>query len=130
MLSLVFLFKPSPLVALNEALVLHYAALGSEIYGFNPGMIKTGIRDSVRGGGLLGAALEAAINLFNPSAAQYAATILPLLTSPDLSLHRGAMFGQKGQAILPSRELVEDPEAVGRWIEAADALAKKALSSK
>ena len=35
----------------TEAIVLHYAAKGKEIYGCNPGLIKSNIRDSLHGGG-------------------------------------------------------------------------------
>ena len=117
-------------VALNEALVLHYAAQGTNIYGCNPGLIKTGIRNSMHGGGLrglLGSLMEAAVEVLNPSADEYAKIMLPVMLAPELPHFRGAMFGQKGAAILPSPEL--SPEVVRRWLQAAEKLAAKALAS-
>ena len=74
--------------------------------------------------------MEGAVDLFNPSADDYANTMLPVMTAPDSELphFKGAMFGQKGTAILPSPEL--SPEVVQRWIQAAERLAAKALASK
>ena len=117
-------------VALNEALVHHYAAKGREIYGMNPGLIKTGIRDSLHGGGFLGGLLESVVDLFNPSATAYAAAVLPLYTAPELSQHKGALFSQAGKPILPSPEFASSPALVAKWVAAADALAKQALASK
>ena len=117
-------------VALNEALVLHYAAQGREIYGMNPGLIRTGIRDSLHGGGFLGGLLETVVDLFNPSAAKYAATVLPLYTATELSQNKGAMFSQAGRPILPSPEFASSPALVAKWVAAADALSKQALASK
>jgi NAD(P)-dependent dehydrogenase (short-subunit alcohol dehydrogenase family) len=115
-------------VALNEALVHHLAAQGKEVYGLNPGLIKTGIRDSVHGGGMLGGVLESVINVFNPTADAYVSKLLPVLLSPDLSAHKGIMLGQGAEPILATPEFT--PSTVSEWIGAADALAAKALASK
>ena len=118
-------------VALNEALVLHWAAKGATFAGFNPGLINTGIRDSLHGGGLFGKYLEAFLSVVmrNPSVEQYADQVLWTLTTPDLAKHSGAMFGQRGEPILPSPEFAKQPELVATWIAAADALASKALQA-
>ena len=141
----------------TEAIVLHYAAKGKEIYGCNPGLIKSNIRDSLHGGGtklsidmvitilyalcqiifvvvllsyqghaydtlwlidqltvitiphssdnqhhkigFFGGIMEGLINMFNPSPETYAANMLPLFTAPELSAHKGTMFGQKGTGL-------------------------------
>ena len=116
-------------VALNEALVLHWASKGATVAGFNPGLIKTGIRDSLHGGGLFGQYLESFLSLVmrNPTVEQYAERVLWTLATPDLAKHSGAMFGQSGEPILPSPEFAKEPELVAKWIAAADALAEKAL---
>ena len=46
--------------------------------------------------GFFGGMMEGLINMFNPSADQYAARMLPLFTAPELSAHKGTSFGQKG----------------------------------
>ena len=118
-------------VALNEALVLHWASKGVTTAGFNPGLIKTGIRDSLHGGGVVGQWLESFLSFVmrNPSVEEYADRVLWTFTTPDLAKHSGAMFGQSGSPILPSPEFAEQPELVAKWIAAADALADKALAS-
>lgn len=118
-------------VALNEALVLHWASKGVAVAGYNPGLIKTGIRDSLHGGGLAGRVLESLLSVVmgNPTVEQYVDRILWTLTTPDLAKHSGAMFGQSGAPILPSPEFAKQPELVAKWIAAADALADKALAA-
>jgi NAD(P)-dependent dehydrogenase (short-subunit alcohol dehydrogenase family) len=118
-------------VALNEALVHYLASKGIEAYGLNPGLIKSGIRDSVHGGsgGIMGTILESMIALFNPTAEDYVKKLLPVLLSSDLSLHKGAMFGQNADPIKPSPEFAST-KLVTEWITAADMLATKALAVK
>jgi hypothetical protein len=112
-------------VMLNEALVLHYAALGRKVYGINPGLIPSGIRNPAHGGGALGCCLEACIGCLNPSPAAYAARLLPALLSSDLDAHPGAMLGQGAGPILPTPELT--PEVVAQWVAKGEALAAKAM---
>ena len=116
-------------VAVNEALVFFYASKGVEIYGLNPGLIASGIRDSLHGGGCCGGCLEGIISCFNPSADQYINKLLPVLISPTLSAHRGAFFSQAAKPILPSPEFAATTSAVGPWMAAAEALADKSLSN-
>jgi len=108
-------------VALNEALVHHWAARGLAVAGFNPGLVPTGIRDALHGGGLLGGALERAIGLFNPTPDSYAAGVLHLLSAPEVAARPGLFFGQSGDAIEPSPEFA-DPAVVKAWMDAAAAL--------
>ena len=97
----------------------------AQIYGMNPGLIKTDIRNSMHGGGFIGKMMESVVDLFNPSAQDYANLMLPLMMAPELPKFKGAMFGQKGGAILPSPELT--PVEVAKWMAAAEKLAAKAL---
>ena len=112
-------------VALNEALVHHWAARGLVTAGFNPGLVPTGIRDSMHGGGLLGGLLERAIGLFNPSPDAYAAGLLHLLAAPELAARPGLMFGQAGDVIEPSPEFA-DAAVVAAWMRAAGELVARA----
>ena len=120
-------------VALNEALVHHWSKNGLSISGYNPGLIRSGIRDSMHGGPLayLGTLMESMIALFNPSADEYATKILPLLTAPELMTpaFNGLFFNQSGQPIKGAPEF-NDPSIVSQWIKAADDLVKKADSKR
>jgi hypothetical protein len=51
--------------------------------------------------------LEGVIGLLTPSPAQYARRMTPLLVSPGIEPHSGALFDQKARAILPSEGLTE-----------------------
>jgi hypothetical protein len=60
-----------------------------------------------------------------PSAETYGERITPLLVSPDLEGHSGAMFDSKGQAILPSSKLT-DSAYVQAFLAASEALVSRA----
>lgn len=119
-------------VGANEALVLHLAARertrasGIALFGVNPGLVSTGIRDAIHGGSgsWLGSCLEGAISLFTPSAAKYADTMLPVLFAPGLEAHSGTMFGQNGGAIKPNLEF-DPPGRATEWYDAMEALLKR-----
>lgn len=115
-------------VALNEALVCHWAEKGIHAFGFNPGLIKTDIRKPLTGGGIFGGCLEFFVSLANPSVEDYAQRILPLFVAPELNSINGVMFGQHGGPIHRSSEF-EDPATVKAWIDAAEALSRKALAA-
>jgi NAD(P)-dependent dehydrogenase (short-subunit alcohol dehydrogenase family) len=89
-----FGFTHANTVVLNEAIVHFYAAQGLFIFGLNPGLIKTKIRESLHGGGALGSCLECCLSCCNPSADDYVRRLLPVLLAPALETHTGAMFGQ------------------------------------
>jgi hypothetical protein len=55
----------------------------------------------------------------------YAQRITPLLVSPDLEGHSGAMFDQKGNVILSSPKLA-DASHVKAFISASEALVSRA----
>jgi NAD(P)-dependent dehydrogenase (short-subunit alcohol dehydrogenase family) len=111
-------------VAGNEMLVLE----GSKRYphlnffGLNPGLIKTNIRSNFLGPDTLRFRLvEWMIGLLAPTPEEYAERMVPLIVSPDLEAHSGALFNRKGQAILPSPKLT-DASHVSAFIEASETL--------
>lgn len=114
-------------VAGNEMLVLDAAQryTHATFFGLNPGIIKTNIRDNFLGKDTFKSRfVEWIIGLMNPSAEIYAERLIPLLISPDLEAHSGAMFDHKGFAILPSPKLT-NPSHVKAFIAASEALVSK-----
>jgi hypothetical protein len=111
-------------VAGNEMLVLDAARRYPNVnfFGLNPGLIKTEIRSNFLGEGTLKwRVAEWMIGLVNPSVETYAERLTPLLVSPDLEGHSGAMFDQKGNAILPTPKLM-DASYVNAFIAGSEAL--------
>jgi len=111
-------------VAGNEMLVLDAARRypNVNVFGLNPGLLKTEIRTNFLGEGTLRFRfVEWMIGVVNPSVETYAERLTPLLVSPDLEGHSGAMFDQKGNAILPSSKL-RDAGYVNAFIAASEAL--------
>jgi hypothetical protein len=118
----------------NEALVLHLAAAQRAkaaaeakvaLFGVNPGLLPTDIRNAVHGGraSFSGACMETLLSWFTPSLEKYAATMVPLFFAPGLEAHSGAMFGQKGTAIKINPEF-EPPGRASEWYNALEALLK------
>jgi hypothetical protein len=98
-------------VAGNEILVLDAARRYPHlnVYGINPGLVKTNIRSNFLGHRkLVFGMMEGIIGLLTPTPAQYARRIAPLLVSPDIEQHSGALFDSKARAILPSEGLTEE----------------------
>jgi hypothetical protein len=115
-------------VAGNEMLVLDAAKRypSATFFGLNPGLIKTNIRANFLGEGTLKSRfMEWMIGLLTPSAETYAERLTPLLVSPDLEAHSGAMFDRKGFAILPSPKLM-DASYVNAFIAVSEALVSRA----
>ncbi|MCW2319005.1 NAD(P)-dependent dehydrogenase (short-subunit alcohol dehydrogenase family) [Rhodoblastus acidophilus] len=97
-------------VAGNEILVLEGARRYPhlDVFGLNPGVVKTNIRSNWMGHKrLLFAALEGMIGFFSPTPDQYAVRIVPLLATPDIEGRSGALFDKTAQAILPSDGMTE-----------------------
>lgn len=97
-------------VAGNEALVLdavrRYPRL--DIFGLNPGFVKSDIRANLFGEGSLRHRLfEAALAPITTRAQTYAERITPLLVAPELEGRSGAMFNRKGAAIQRSAGMTE-----------------------
>ncbi|SCB18995.1 SDR family NAD(P)-dependent oxidoreductase [Rhizobium multihospitium] len=118
-------------VAGNEALVLDAARRFPEVdfFGLNPGFVKTNIRGNLFGSNrLLLRTIEWMFGFATISAETYAARMIPLLVSPDLEGHSGAMFNNKAEAILPSPKLM-DASYVRALIDASEALILRASKS-
>lgn len=114
-------------VAGNEMLVLDAAERHPhlDVFGLNPGLIKSNIRSNVLGDGTLRHRLaEGLIGLITPSAETYARRILPLLVSPDLAGHSGAMFNRKGDAVAASPQLTDSQ--VRAFLAESESLLSKA----
>jgi len=63
------------------------------------------------------------MGLVAKSAETYAERLVPLLISPDLEGHSGAMFDPKGFAIFPSPKLTDD--YTKKFIGASEALVSR-----
>lgn len=114
-------------VAGNEMLVLDAAKQFSHVnfFGLNPGLIKTNIRDNFFGKDTLKSrVMETLISWFTLSADAYAKRITPLLLAHELERHSGAMFNNKGRAILPSDGLTEPH--IRKFMAASEALVSNA----
>ncbi len=114
-------------VAGNEMLVLDAARRHKDasFFGLNPGLVKTNIRDNLFGKDSLKSRwAETMIGWFTPTPERYAEGIVPLLVSADIEAHSGAMFNQKGEAILPSPKLA-DGAHVAAFLAQSDALAAR-----
>lgn len=110
-------------VAGNEMLVLDAAKRYPHVtfFGLNPGLIKTSIRDNFFGKDTLKSrVMETLIGLLTPTADTYAQRITPLLLTPDIEGHSGALFHNKGQAILPSAGLTDGH--IRKFMAASEAL--------
>jgi NAD(P)-dependent dehydrogenase (short-subunit alcohol dehydrogenase family) len=111
-------------VAGNEMLVLDAAKrhMHATFFGLNPGLVRTNIRDNWLGKGSFKSRLfESVAGWISPSAEQYAERITPLLVSPDIEAHSGAMFNQKGFAVEPTPKLA-DRSYVGQFLAESEAL--------
>jgi NAD(P)-dependent dehydrogenase (short-subunit alcohol dehydrogenase family) len=114
-------------VAGNEALVLEFARRypAFEIFGLNPGIIKTAIRSNFLGeGSLKHRFVEWMIGIIMQSPERYAKRIAPLLMSPNISEFSGALFNNKGLEIQPSKAM--NGRYVADYIAASEALAMRA----
>lgn len=118
-------------VAGNEMLVLDGSRRHTHfnVYGLNPGLIKTDIRSNFLGGSkFVFALLEGLIGLMTPTADDYAKRIAPLLVAPELEARSGALFNGKAQAILPSPGLV--PAHVAAFLNESQALVARTNASQ
>ena len=91
-------------VAGNEVLVLQAAQRfpGVDVFGLNPGFVKTNIRANLLGSSALVAVMEWLTSFVTVAPEIYAERLVPLLVSRDLNGRSGAMFNNKAQVILPS----------------------------
>ncbi len=115
-------------VAGNEALVVdavrRYPQL--DVFGLNPGLVKTDIRSNMYGGSKVREKLiETFIGLFSPTADEYAERVAPVLVTRDIAGRSGAMFGSKGQAILRSDDMT--PVMAERVVDASEQLLRRVV---
>lgn len=96
----------------NEALVFHLADKNPDlnVYGLNPGLIKTEIRDNLLGkGSWLSSIIETLIGLLSQSAQTYSEKIIiQLLINGELEGKNKAMIDSKGNYIEPNPNLIID----------------------
>ncbi|WP_375452546.1 SDR family NAD(P)-dependent oxidoreductase [uncultured Devosia sp.] len=111
-------------VAGNEILVLDAVDKypNANFYGLNPGLVETNIRaKALQKLSPMTVLLSLAARLMAIKPEMLAERITPLLVSPDLENHSGAMFNNKAEAILPSQKLVDAPYRA-RFLAESDAL--------
>jgi NAD(P)-dependent dehydrogenase (short-subunit alcohol dehydrogenase family) len=114
-------------IAGNEILVLDSAWRypNASFFGLNPGGIKSNIRSNWLGANSLKHRFfEWGVGLTSQSADTYAERLAPLLVSPDLEGHSGAMVDSKGFAIFPSPKLTD--RYTQEFIAASEALVSRA----
>jgi NAD(P)-dependent dehydrogenase (short-subunit alcohol dehydrogenase family) len=118
-------------VVFNEALVYELAKKRKDIhvFGLNPGIIPTGIRDNLHGGGktLIGRVVEFLISLVMPTAEQYVErVVLPLVASPQLQKKTGVCFTKYG-SVAPMHTWMADAKNRRKVWEASEKLMVKVL---
>ncbi|WP_349631856.1 SDR family NAD(P)-dependent oxidoreductase [Bradyrhizobium iriomotense] len=118
-------------VAGNEVLVLDAARRfpGLDVFGLNPGFVKTNIRANLLGSRTLLAIVEWLIGAMMIEPDTYAERLVPLLVSQDLNGRSGAMFDNKAHAILPSPSSSE-PSYAAALMQASDKLVSRALAGR
>lgn len=115
----------------NDALVMGLAKRHAEVnvYGLNPGIMKTGIMSTTLGeGSFLWHLQQLVIEAIAPAVDDYVPTVLQLMATPELESLSGAFFNQGGEQISAVPWLLaaaEHPELL--WA-AAQTLAERALS--
>lgn len=116
-------------VVANEALVLDSAERYPTVnlYGMNPGVIASNLMAGVLGEGTITLKVQQTImGLLFQSAQEYAEKVLPLLRSPEIEDHSGAMFGRNADPIHSNPPLLQKPY-LQRVVEQSERLARKAL---
>ena len=116
-------------IAGNEALVSSLDAEQEQfnIYGLNPGLIKSDIRTELTGkSSMTTKAIEWLIDFFNQDADTYAGKIVKLLASDDLENLSGTFFNRNALPISASPNL-ELPETLHNIIDESRRLSEKAL---
>ncbi|WP_271584994.1 SDR family NAD(P)-dependent oxidoreductase [Bradyrhizobium sp. CCBAU 45389] len=118
-------------VAGNEVLALDAARRfpGIDVFGLNPGFVKTNIRANLLGPRALFAVVEWLASFMMVEPDVYAERLIPLLVSRDLDGRSGAMFDNKAKAILPSPSSTE-PSYAAALMDASDKLVSRALAGR
>jgi len=110
-------------VIANDALILGFRQRRPDldIYGLNPGLIKTGIRANVYSGNRLEAFIgETIIGLFTPSTMQYAHVIKNVIAAGSIPKN-AIFFNAYGEPIQISNYLSDEKNMISIWNE-TDAL--------
>lgn len=121
-----FLKAHANTIAGNEALVLATADQypDGNVYGLNPGLVKTNIRDNLLGPkSWKSYFIENLIGFFTKNADQYASTMVPLLVAPELEGRSGTLYNDKGNAIYPSEGMTK--EYAASYVKASEELLKE-----
>jgi hypothetical protein len=117
----------------NEALVTFVAdkVPGANVYGLNPGLIRTEIRDGYLGKDTwFSYAVESLIGLFCQSAETFAEkTLLPLMVAPELDSANKMLIDSDG-TLLPANPFLAQTENYDRVIMESVALIDRAKAAK
>jgi len=118
-------------VIFNEALVYEAARRFPDlrVYGVNPGLIQTGIRDNFHGGSgtILGGVVERLIALFNWDTDQYTEkTVIHLLGSAKLQSQNAISVDQQGYEVQPKGWTKEESNRIKAW-EISEQILRKVL---
>ena len=109
----------------NEVLVLDGVERypGVDIYGLNPGFVRTNIRAKMFGRRtFLKSVMETLTKPMTLTPEAYAERIVPLLVAPPLESRSGAMFNNKAQAILPTQKLKVDAAYRDEFLSQSEAI--------
>jgi len=119
-------------VVINEALVRDTVTKFPEVdvFGMNPGIIKTNIMAGVLGqSSLVLRVQQALVGLLFQSAETYAKKIAPLVVHPELEHRSGALFNRHAKPIEPNPWLLAADNSA-RVAAAADALVASVLAPR
>ncbi|BBO04018.1 MULTISPECIES: SDR family NAD(P)-dependent oxidoreductase [Bradyrhizobium] len=118
-------------VAGNEVLVIEAAGRfpDVDVFGLNPGFVKTNIRANLLGSRALFAVVEWLTSFMMVEPNAYAERLVPLLVSRDLNGRSGAMFNNKAEAILASPSSTE-PSYAAALMGASDRLVSRAMEGR
>ncbi|MEY9467466.1 MULTISPECIES: SDR family NAD(P)-dependent oxidoreductase [Bradyrhizobium] len=118
-------------VAGNEVLVIEAASRfpDVDVFGLNPGFVKTNIRANLLGSRALFAVVEWLTSFMMVEPDAYAERLVPLLVSRDLNGRSGAMFNNKAEAILASPSSTE-PSYAAALMGASDRLVSRAMEGR
>lgn len=113
-------------VAGNEALVIDGVKRYPHVdfFGLNPGFVKTNIRSNLFGSQLARQVTEWLTGFMTSNPEDYVERLVPLLVSPDLKGHSGAMFDNKADAIQATAK-VADTSYVDALMAASEVLTSK-----
>jgi NAD(P)-dependent dehydrogenase (short-subunit alcohol dehydrogenase family) len=118
-------------VVCNEALVFELAERYPDlhVFGMNPGLIQTDIRDNFHGGAgssWMGWVIESLIWLTNISVDKYAQQYaVPLIESPALDSQTAKMFSQKGKELASKGWVTDKANRIMIWQFCEDLVKRK-----